>query len=466
MKYGLTIVGLVMMITALAQGPGTYPAIYPGVPVLDDRGKTISAHGACIIEEKERYYLFGEIHSDTSNAFAGFSCYSSTDLRNWKFESVALSVQASGELSADRVGERPKVMKCPFTGEYIMYMHADSLGYKNQFVGYATSPVITGPYQFKGPLLFNGKPVKKWDMGAFQDKDGTGYILIHGGEIYRLNEDYKSITEQVSKSFVTGGESPAIFRKDNIYYWLGSHLTSWERNDNFYFTAMDIRGPWTNRGLIAPEGTLTWNSQTTFILPVQGNKGSTYMFMGDRWSFPKQHSAATYVWQPLTVEDGKISLPQFWESWSLNSRTGKATRVPVKGVEVPATDTQQFRYTGKWLMLASDSGTFRTADKKGAEMAMHLNGKQFFLYGMRSPIGGYARISLQDARGNVLINAVIDFYCKYPSRELVYASPLLKKGNYTLKLEVLGEHGTWSDKKKSNYGSTGDMVSLEKIVVN
>lgn len=56
-------------------------------------------------------------------------------------------------------------------------------------------------------------------MGTFQDTDGTGYVLLHGGDLYKLSEDYKSITEQVLKKMSPGGEgeSPAIFKKDGVY---------------------------------------------------------------------------------------------------------------------------------------------------------------------------------------------------------------------------------------------------------
>lgn len=101
---------------SIAQKQNRYNAIYPGIPWFDDKGKTVSAHGACIMKDKDRYYLFGERHTDTSNAFAGFNCYSSADLYNWKFERIALPVQQNGKLGPNRVGERPKVMKCPATG--------------------------------------------------------------------------------------------------------------------------------------------------------------------------------------------------------------------------------------------------------------------------------------------------------------------------------------------------------------
>ena len=98
---------------SVAQGPGKIAAVYSGVPWFDDRGKLVSAHGANIVKDNGRFFLFGEAHTDTSNAFAGFNCYSSSDLYHWKFESVALPVQDRGKLGPNRVGERVKVMKCP-----------------------------------------------------------------------------------------------------------------------------------------------------------------------------------------------------------------------------------------------------------------------------------------------------------------------------------------------------------------
>src|SRR5918997_912127 len=92
----LTILILVNFI-CVAQKHKRYDAIHSGVPWFDGKGNTVSAHGANIIKDKGRYYLFGERQNDTSNAFTGFSCYSSTDLYNWKFESIALPVQDSGK---------------------------------------------------------------------------------------------------------------------------------------------------------------------------------------------------------------------------------------------------------------------------------------------------------------------------------------------------------------------------------
>ncbi|HEX7847486.1 MAG TPA: family 43 glycosylhydrolase [Chitinophagaceae bacterium] len=462
MKTRITLFCLAISIGLLAQTKGSYNAICSGVPWFDDKGNTVSAHGANIIKEKDRYYLFGERHNDTSNAFAGFNCYSSADLYNWKFESIALPQQSSGKLGPNRVGERPKVMKCPSTGEYIMYMHVDTLGYVDQFVGYATAKNIAGPYTFHGPLLFNGKPIKKWDMGTFEDSDGSGYVLLHGGDIYKLADDYKSIAEQVNKAFERGFESPAIFRKDSLYYFLGSDLTGWERNDNYYFTATSLKGPWTKRGFFAPQGSLTWNSQTTFVLPIIGSNETTFMFMGDRWSFPKQNSAATYVWQPLTVSGYSISLNEYKEAWKIDQRTGVVSTTMLKGKTIETAD-KPIIYYGNWKQ---DTLTVKSSDEKDASFSCTIKGAQIGICGLARPDGGYANVTIRDSKDKTILASSIDMYSKYPAILLKFLSPVLKKDTYTVTVTVVGEKWWWKEKSGRLSGSKGNFVSVDRVFSN
>lgn len=460
----MAFIGFLLMICihTSAQIQGHNRAIYSGVPWFDDKGNVVSAHGANIVADAGRFYLFGELHSDTSNSFVGFSCYSSADLYNWRFERVALPLQKSGKLGPNRVGERPKVMKCPKTGEYIMYMHVDTLGYIDQFVGYATATSITGPYVFQGPLLFNGKPIKKWDMGAFQDYDGNGYILLHGGDIYQLNEDYRSITKQVNMAMDKGFESPAIFKKGNIYYFLGSNLSGWERNDNYYFTANSLGGPWTKRGLVAPEGTLTWNSQTSFVLPILGNRDTTFVFMGDRWSYPKQASSATYVWQPLTVDGYEIAMPKYKKAWSLDISTGITKEVHQSFDTTNAIDSR-ITYSNHWI---NDTLAIMSTDRKNASFSVKFTGKQVGIEGPGRPDGGYAHISITNSKGMSILSSNIDMYSKYTWSTLKFLSPVLPQDSYTLTVTVLGENWYWTEKSGRRTGSKGFYVSVDKLLVN
>jgi hypothetical protein len=451
---------------ALAQLPGRYDAVHSGTPWFDQRGLPVSAHGAGIIKDGDTYYLFGEAHRDMTNAFAGFNAYSSRDLVNWRFESVALPVQASGPLGPETVGERPKVMRSPTTGEYVMFMHADSLDYRGQFVGYATSRKITGPYTYQGPLLFDGKPIKKWDMGAFQDKDGAGYVLLHGGDIYRLADDYRSVREHVNQAMAHGFESPAMFRKGDTYYFLDSHLTGWERNDNYYYTATSLHGPWTRQGVIAPEGSLTWNSQVTFVLPVEGSAGSTYMFMGDRWSYPRQASAASYVWQPLTVEGNKLSMPVFQDAWRIDTASGAVTPGLLADDTIGGNDPR-VRFNGAWQggEAAAGQAAYRVTDAKAASYSVIFTGTQASLYSVARPDGGYAHITLRDQHGKEVLSSTVDMYSKYPVSSIKFVTPQLPRGTYTLSASVVGDGWYWINKKGERSGSAGHMMSFERLAV-
>lgn len=441
-------------------------AIYSGIAWFDDNGHMVSAHGAGIIKERALYYLFGEFKSDQGNAFKGFSCYSSPDLYNWTFETIALPVQASGRLGPDRVGERPKVLKCPKTGEYVMYMHTDNLNYRDPAVGYATCDTVDGQYSFQGPLKMNAERIRKWDMGVFQDDDGSGYLITHSGCLYKLSDDYKSIVAKVVENMIGGCESPAIFKKDGTYYWLGSGLTGWERNDNYYFTAASLEGPWISRGHFAPAGSLTWNSQTTFVLPIVGTEKTTYMYMGDRWAYPRQNSAATYVWQPLVFNDDTISLPDFKQSWKINTSTGVWTSFDIEGEIIESTDTERIAYSDRWQMSRlADGFSDHRSDVKGASFSLEFEGSQIGLYGVARPDGGFGRVEIEGGNGKTIISTIIETYCAYPESSLKFLSPVLETGIYKLTVTVMGERFNWTTKNGKVWGSSGEFVSVDKIVV-
>ena len=414
----------------------TTEAIINGVPWYDQNGNVVNAHGAGITYDHGRYWLFGEYKADTTNAFLGFSCYSSADLTSWHFERVVLPVQNDGILGPNRVGERVKVMKCPKTGQYVMLMHADALDYADPYIGIATSPTINGNYQLRGVLSYQGKPIKRWDMGVFQDDDGKGYLLIHHGPIYRLSDDYLTVDTLVAQ--VKGmGESPAMFKKDGIYYLLTSNTTSWERNDNYYFTAPSPAGPWTRQGTFCPEGTLTWNSQTTFVLTLPDG---TPMYMGDRWSYPHQASAATYVWLPLQAEGPRLSIPNYWNAWDVQ------TVSPVQLLENSRRKTVNF-----------------SSNMPGKKVVIPFRGKRIIVTGQANTHGGYARLTIRRKDGTTVRQALIDCYAKTLEQGICYASPILPEGSYLLEIEVTGDKGNWTDKRHNTYGADDCYVNVSSV---
>ncbi len=413
--------------------------IVNGIPWYDQNHQPVNAHGAGIIRDNGKYWLFGEYKSDTSNAFPGFGCYSSDDLVNWKFERVVLPVQKDGILGPNRVGERVKVMRCPKTGQYVMLMHADDLGYKDPHIGIATCKTINGDYKLRGTLQYKGQPIKRWDMGVFQDEDGKGYLLIHHGPIYRLSDDYLSVDTMIAN--VSGmGESPAMFKKNGMYYLLTSNLTSWERNDNYYFTATNIAGPWKKQGAFCPEGTLTWNSQSTFVLMLPDG---TPMYMGDRWSYPHQASAATYVWMPMKVDGEKLSIPSYWQSWNVR--------------EVKSEDILNHVVYKKPLFLNSNQA--------GKSVKIDFAGTHVAVVGKTNSHSGYALVSVLNTLGDTVYSSLIDFYSKVPQDGIRVITPKLPYGQYTLEVSVTGERPNWSDKRKSLYGSDDNFIQTDMAYV-
>ena len=297
--------------------------IVSGTTWNDNNGNPVNAHGGGMIKVGGTYYWIGE-YKDAGGLFLATSCYSSTDLQHWTFVNKTLVKQASGDLGPNRVVERPKILYDGATKQYIETMHVDNSTYKDEGIGVATSSTVCGNYTYRGRMKLNGSTIKKWDSGSFQDTDGTGYIITHNGNIYKLAADYLSAVSQPVSSMCGGCEAPALFKVGGTYFFLFSHRTGWATNDNFYFTATSLSGPWTARGNLAPVGENTWNSQTTYVLPVQGSSTTTYMFMGDRWN-ASNLGASTYVWQPLAIKGTSLSMSIFHASWTIDTSTGNVT---------------------------------------------------------------------------------------------------------------------------------------------
>ena len=408
--------------------------IYNGVPWFDQNENTVNAHGACILKEKDRWYLFGEYKTDDENKYIGFSCYSTADFTNWKFEGLALPPQREGLLGPDRIGERVKVLKCPKTGKFVMLMHTDDLKYCDPCIGLAIGDSIDGVFTFQGPLLYQGKPLKLWDMGTFVDSDETAYLLTHEGNIYRLSEDYTRAEELIAENIAPGGESPACFRAGGKYFLLFSHKTSWERNDNYYFMADNLRGPWEYKGLFCPQGSLTYNSQCSFVFNYDGEKGRVPIYVGDRWSYPRQASAATLILLPIEVGESGMEIPRYLEIWSPDT---------LDAVSIEPEKSLSF-----------------CSDVVGESCAISFHGSRIALFGRTIQEGGYGDIEIYSAGGKTVHKTTVDFYSLVPCEGLRYLSPVMPEGDYTLKVTVSGIGGVWYNKKGDRFGSKGCFVEL------
>jgi hypothetical protein len=281
------------------------------------------------------------LDTTTDNNFVGFSI-SSKDLATWKNEGLILPQQASGELGPSRKGERPHIIRCPATGEFVLFAHAASLDYQtDKEIVYVTSSTVNGQYAYKGPIKnAGGTLIVHSDMGAYADDTGA-YVLTESAHVFTLASDCHSWLSDRSFAAVSGdsggSESPTVFKAGSTYYWIGSYKTGWRANNNFYSTAPAVTGPWTYQGYLAPvtdpadniSPERTWLSQSTWVQPVTGCNGTVYVYWGDHWdgtestAAPGKHNyLTTYVFQPLIFNGTKISLPTYKAAWTIDVGAG------------------------------------------------------------------------------------------------------------------------------------------------
>ncbi|GEL10633.1 Glycosyl hydrolases family 43 [Flavobacterium glycines] len=348
-------------------------AFIPGMEWKDTDGAHINAHGGGVVFRDGIYYWYGEYKTagrGGNTALQGVSCYSSKDLYNWKNEGIVLKVEnnPNSEITKGCIIERPKVVFNKKTGQYVMWFHLElkNQGYSAARAAVAVSDNPKGPFKYiksfrpnKGvwpmnldnkfnSVVIRAKRLESWtpewltavkngmlvrsdlergqmsrDMTVYVDDDNHAY-LIHSSEdnltlhISELTDDYLDFTEKWARMEPAGhNEAPAVFKKNGIYYMITSGCTGWDPNAARSFSSKSIWGPWESLGnpCVGKEAELTFHSQSTYVLPVQGKKDQ-FIFMADRWK-PSNPIDGTYVWLPIQFDKGKLILKWF-DKWDLD----------------------------------------------------------------------------------------------------------------------------------------------------
>ena len=342
----------------------TVNSFRPGAIWTDEKGIHINAHGGGIMYDKGLYYWFGEhkVGGGAGNkAQVGVHCYSSKDLVNWKDEGISLKVSddPQSDIKQGCILERPKVVYNKQTKKYVMWFHLElaGQGYSAARAGVATSDHATGPYTFLKSYRPNpakmpfyppetalkdqvncAQPATKTDgffcrdlpggqmardMTVFVDDDGKAYHVFSSEENFTLHlaeltADYTSHTGKYIRIYAGHQtEAPALFKRNGLYYMIGSGCTGWDPNAARWFTASSIWGPWTFHGnpCVGPGADLTFGGQSTHVLPVAGKKDA-FIFMADKWT-PKNAIDGRYIWLPISFKGNDISI-KWADEWNLD----------------------------------------------------------------------------------------------------------------------------------------------------
>ena len=317
-------------------------------PRRDVQGNILDAHDGCLEYFEGQFYLYGTRYGKTDGfgKTNRYVCFSSPDLTTWT---------ARGEMLKDappRTYYRPYVKFNKASGKYVMWYNAD-----DQY-GVAVADHPSGPFIIRNPnvrLKFSSKR-GIGDIGLFVNDDGTGYLAYTvgvGGDfgvkvepiphhqicVERLTPDYLGTTQETS-AFVAGNcESPAMFKRNGIYYLLFDNTCCFGTNGSGarVYTAAAPMGPFTYRGNIniktdhARDLPSPWTSpgsgrpdciikaQQTHVATLPTPAGVVYLWMGDRWgSRPdgiKGHDFQ-YWSSPLQFDnDGMIQQLKWENQW-------------------------------------------------------------------------------------------------------------------------------------------------------
>ncbi|WP_121809597.1 glycoside hydrolase family 43 protein [Mucilaginibacter kameinonensis] len=364
MKYYRFLLPAFLLLSIIGRAQTKLSSFSPGAIWPDDKGVHINAHGGGILYNNGVYYWFGEhkIAGDAGNrAMVGVHCYSSKDLYNWKDEGISLSVSpdTTNDIAKGCILERPKVVYNKKTKKYVMWFHLELLGkgYSAARAGVAISDKVTGPYKFiksyrpnPGQMPFYPaltpeadkvncvNPANKSDgffcrdlpdgqmardMTVFVDDDGKAYHVFSSEENFTLDlaeltPDYTGHTGKFIRIYIGHQtEAPALFKRNGIYYMIGSGCTGWAPNAARWFSAKSIWGPWTYHGnpCQGPDSQITYGGQSTHVLPVAGKKDA-FIFIADKWT-PKDAIDGRYLWLPINFKGNDIEI-NWTDNWNLD----------------------------------------------------------------------------------------------------------------------------------------------------
>jgi hypothetical protein len=324
---------------------------HPAETWLDAEGNSIEAHGGGILHFGAVYYWYGE--DRTPGLHSAVSCYSSTNLLDWKREGVALWQTNLPYVNHRRTFiERPKVIYNAHTKKFVMWMHLEQGRYTFSHAGIAISDTPTGPFTFISAI----RPVADTndfetetndpthqnlyggtfrDMNLFQDDDGHAYAFYSSAGnwtmyVVRLNDDYTGpqLPAVENKTWARllvrqMREGPAPFKWNGKYFLITSACTGWAPNAANYSMADNILGPWQtfSNPCVGNNSQITFNSQSTYVLPVPGH-ADDFIFMSDRWN-PDDLPDSRYIWLPFTMKAGGQFTISWRDHWNFSDLTAQ-----------------------------------------------------------------------------------------------------------------------------------------------
>ncbi len=292
----------------------------------------------------EKYYWYGAQYKEAElyrkdpsitqakDNFVSVTCYSSTDLVNWKFENNVLDrAELDKHYDNTRWTGRLGVAYISEINKYAMFVQHDA----EVLVTLSDKP--TGPFEWHQRINMESTigTSNTGDQTVFTDEDtGISYLVYSYGrgrnKIYiseiGVKDGMVGLLDCMQIFRGEGREGNCMFKHNGKYYVFASNLYGWDSSYAYYLVADDIRGPYLpeNKMLITPGSMDDYAhiTQTGFFVKVKGSVQETVIYCGDRWANFAGNGLGYNQWCPLSF-DGKTPYFNSLNSWKLNHSTGE-----------------------------------------------------------------------------------------------------------------------------------------------
>ncbi|MBO5303824.1 MAG: carboxypeptidase regulatory-like domain-containing protein [Lachnospiraceae bacterium] len=357
----------------------------------DTDGNTIYSQGGGIFKFEDKYYWYGVKYEEAeayaknprqyytkTDVFAGITCYSSTDLKNWKFE--GLVAEPDDVYNAEIMGtttydmdtktytgeERPNtavwVGRLGVTkledGTYALLVQHECADEGNKLDGdtdeYSKQVLVLTADAPNGQFTWNNRinmlpkigTSNTGDQTVFIDDDGTGWLVYsYGsgrGKMYlskiQWNEDQSKV--ELGTPYMVyqgaGREGNCMFKYNGKYYLCASDLFGWNASHGYYMVIdpgeMTLEEYLKSdsfkvvKDLKLMDGTsddYCHVSQTGFFYTVEGTEQDTVIFCGDRWADFAGNGLGFNQWCPLSFNEKDEPYFNSLSAWNMDTTTGK-----------------------------------------------------------------------------------------------------------------------------------------------
>ncbi len=340
----------------------------------DTDGNPLFSQGGGIFKFGDTYYWYGVRYKESMTyvntltcssvehpQLDAFTCYTSKDLVNWKYEGDVATAETLG--TGCYWGGRCGVVYDILDDRYVLVSQ-----YDGDMVASSDSP--TGPFTMDRQYFWGATPGitnnQTGDLTVFYDDDGAGYIICssaNGREnLYVIpikqdsagkydfdSDNKKTLGGSTSNYYDEDGtvktkdkggiEGDCMFKYKGHYYFTGSDLYGWHGSRVYVFESDDgIKGNYdvkpdyvenpsgTNLPYIMPgvKNNYAHNSQTGFYYTLHGSEQELVIYCGDRWTSFDNFGIGFNQWVPLTM-DGYTPHFNDLSQWRLDAEKGTWT---------------------------------------------------------------------------------------------------------------------------------------------